>query len=40
MTSARQPNPTGLFLPKARVFADEQSRVVAANIAAELRGED
>jgi len=40
VTSARQPNPTGLFLPKAGVFADEQSRVVAANIAAELRGED
>jgi sulfide:quinone oxidoreductase len=39
VTSARQPNPTGLFLPKAGVFADEQSRVVAANIAAELRGE-
>jgi sulfide:quinone oxidoreductase len=34
VTSARQPNPTGLFLPKAGVFADEQSRVVAANIAA------
>jgi sulfide:quinone oxidoreductase len=40
ITSARQPNPTGLFLPKAGVFADEQSRVVAVNIAAELRGED
>lgn len=40
VTSARQPNPTGLFLPKAGIFADEQSRVVAANIAAELRGED
>ncbi|MBU2608261.1 MAG: NAD(P)/FAD-dependent oxidoreductase [Chloroflexi bacterium] len=40
VTSIRQPNPTGLFLPKAGVFADEQSRVVAANIAAELRGED
>lgn len=40
VTSARQPNPTGLFLPKAGVFADEQSRVVAVNIAAELRGED
>ena len=40
VTSARQPNPTGLFLPKAGVFADEQSRVVAANIAAEIKGED
>jgi sulfide:quinone oxidoreductase len=37
--SARQPNPTGLFLPKAGVFADEQSRVVAANIGAEIKGE-
>jgi sulfide:quinone oxidoreductase len=40
VTSIKQPNPTGLFLPKAGVFADEQGRVVAANIAAELRGED
>ena len=40
VTSIRQPNPTGLFLPKAWVFADEQSRVVAKNIAAEMRGED
>jgi sulfide:quinone oxidoreductase len=40
VTAARQPNPTGLFLPKAGVFADEQSRVVAANIAAEIAGED
>ncbi len=40
VTSIKQPNPTGLSLPKAGVFADEQSRVVAANIAAELRGED
>ena len=40
VTSIRQPNPTGLFLPKTGAFADEQSRVVAANIAAELRGED
>ena len=40
VTSIRQPNPTGLFLPKAGVFADEQSRVVAANIAAELSGTD
>ncbi len=40
VTSVRQPNPTGLFLPKAGVFADEQSRVVAANIAAEIAGKD
>ena len=40
VTSIKQPNPTGLSLPKAGVFADEQSRVVATNIAAELRGED
>ena len=39
VTSIKQPNPTGLSLPKAGVFADEQSRVVAANIAAEIRGE-
>ena len=39
VTSIKQPNPTGLSLPKAGVFADEQSRVVAVNIAAELRGE-
>lgn len=40
VTSIKQPNPTGLSLPKAGVFADEQARVVAANIAAELRGGD
>ncbi len=40
VTSIKQPNPTGLSLPKAGVFADEQSRVVAANIAAEIGGED
>ena len=39
VTSIKQPNPTGLSLPKAGVFADEQGRVVAANIEAELRGE-
>jgi len=39
VTFIRQPNPTGLLLPKAGVFADEQSRVVAAIIAAEVRGE-
>jgi len=31
---------TGLFLPKAWVFADAQSRVVAKNIVAQMRGED
>ncbi len=40
VTSIKQPNPTGLSLPKAGVFADEHSRVVAANIAAEIRGEE
>ncbi|MDP6127781.1 MAG: FAD/NAD(P)-binding oxidoreductase [Dehalococcoidales bacterium] len=40
VTSIKQPNPTGLSLPKAGVFADEQARVVAANIAAEIRGKD
>ncbi|MBI2957734.1 MAG: NAD(P)/FAD-dependent oxidoreductase [Chloroflexi bacterium] len=40
VTAIRQPNPTGLFLPKAWVFADEQARVVARNVAAQLRGED
>ena len=32
ITSIRQPNPTGFFLPKAAIFADEQARVVARNI--------
>jgi sulfide:quinone oxidoreductase len=40
VTSIKQPNPTGLSLPKAGVFADEQGRTVAANITAEIRGED
>ena len=31
--------PIGMYLPKAGVFADEQARVVAANIAAEMAGE-
>ncbi len=31
--------PVGMFLPKAGVFADEQARVVAENIAAEIAGE-
>ncbi len=30
--------PIGMFLPKAGVFADEQARVVAANIASEISG--
>lgn len=30
--------PIGMFLPKAGVFADEQARVVAENIAAEIGG--
>jgi len=38
ITSIRQPNPTGFFLPKAGVFADEQARVVARNIAGEILG--
>jgi sulfide:quinone oxidoreductase len=39
ITSIRQPNPTGFFLPKAGVFADEQARVVAGNISGEILGE-
>ncbi len=31
--------PVGMFLPKAGVFADEEARVVAENIAAEIAGE-
>ncbi|MDO8612275.1 MAG: FAD/NAD(P)-binding oxidoreductase [Dehalococcoidia bacterium] len=31
--------PVGMFLPKAGVFADDQARVAAANIAAEITGE-
>ena len=40
VTFIRQPNPTGLPLPKAWVIADEQARVVARNIAAQIRSED
>lgn len=40
ITSIRQPNPTGLFLPKAWVFADAQGRVVAENISAQIRRKD
>jgi len=36
ITSIRQPNPTGFFLPKAWVFADEEARIVAKNIAGEI----
>lgn len=39
ITSIQQPNPTGFFLPKAGVFADEQARVVARNISGEVLGE-
>jgi len=39
ITSIQQPNPTGFFLPKAGVFADEQARVVARNISGEILGE-
>lgn len=39
ITSIQQPNPTGFFLPKAGVFADEQARVVAGNISGEVLGE-
>jgi sulfide:quinone oxidoreductase len=39
ITAIRQPNPTGFFLPKAWVFAEEQSRVVARNIASQILGE-
>ena len=31
--------PIGMYLPKAGVFADEEARVVAANVAAEIAGE-
>jgi sulfide:quinone oxidoreductase len=39
ITSIRQPNTTGFFLPKAGIFADEQARVVARNISDEIIGE-
>ena len=39
VTSIRQPNPTGFFLPKAWVFADEEARIVARNIAGKILGE-
>jgi sulfide:quinone oxidoreductase len=39
ITAIRQPNPTGLFVPKAWVFADEEARVVARNISALINSE-
>jgi sulfide:quinone oxidoreductase len=39
ITSVRQPNPTGFFLPKAWVFADEEARIVARNIAGKILSE-
>ena len=39
ITSVRQPNPTGFFLPKAWVFADEEARIVARNIVSQILGE-
>lgn len=39
VTSIRQPNPSGLFLPKAGIFAEEEARVVARLVAARLKGE-
>ncbi|OGO07298.1 MAG: hypothetical protein A2Y92_04675 [Chloroflexi bacterium RBG_13_57_8] len=39
ITSIRQPNPTGFFLPKAWVFADEEARIVARNIAGKILSE-
>ena len=39
VTAIRQPNPTGFFLPKAWVFADEEARIVARNIAGKVLGE-
>jgi len=38
VTSLRQPNPTGWFLPKNWIIVEEQARVVAKNIAAEILG--
>src|SRR4030043_2255675 len=39
ITSIRQPNPTGFFLPKAWVFADEEARIVARNVAGKILSE-
>ncbi len=39
VTSVRQPNPTGFYLPKAWVFADEEARIVARNIAGKILSE-
>lgn len=38
VTSVQQPNPTGFFLPKNWVIADEEGRVVAKNIATQILG--
>jgi sulfide:quinone oxidoreductase len=38
MTSIRQPNPTGFYLPKSWVIAEEEARVVARNIADRILG--
>jgi len=38
VTSIQQPNPTGFFLPKNWVLVEEQSRVVARNIATQILG--
>jgi sulfide:quinone oxidoreductase len=39
IASIRQPNPTGLFLPKAWVFAEGEARVVARNISSQILGD-
>jgi sulfide:quinone oxidoreductase len=39
IASIRQPNPTGLFLPKAWVFAEGEARVVAGNISSQILGD-
>jgi len=38
ITSIKQPNPTGLPLPKAWVFAEEQGHVVAENVSSRISG--
>jgi sulfide:quinone oxidoreductase len=38
ITSIRQPNPTGFFLPKSWVVAEEEARIVARNIADRILG--
>ncbi len=39
VTAIRQPNPSGLFLPKSWVFAEEEARIVVRNIASKILGE-